>query len=93
MSIVSAIRSQFLSILIVGNDYTSREGVYSLTGRETVTVDIGIIGDDKFEHAEVFYASLSFDVVPPPRVTLQPDQTIITIINDDGKLIQCPHTQ
>ena len=66
--------------------------MYSLTGRETVTVDIGIIGDDKFEHVEVFYASLSF-VVVPPRVTLQPDQTEINIIDNDGELIQSPHTQ
>ena len=66
--------------------------MYSLTGRETVTVDIGIIEDGKFEHAEVFYASLSF-VVVPPRVTLQPDSTEINIIDADSELIQSPHTQ
>ena len=70
-----------------------QKGLYTLTGRETVTVDIGIIEDDKLEHAEVFYASLSFVLVPPPRVTLQPDQTEITIIDDDGELIQSPQTQ
>ena len=66
--------------------------MYSLTGRETVTVDIGIIEDNKFEDAEVFYASLNF-VVVPPCVTLRPDQTEITIINAEGELIHNPHTQ
>ena len=56
-----------------------------------MTVDIGIIEDDKFEHAEVFYGSLSF-VLVPPRVTLQPDQTEINIIDNNGELIQSPHT-
>ena len=66
--------------------------MYSLTGRETVTVDIGIIEDDRFESAEVFYASLSLDTVPP-RVTLQPDRTEIIIIDPEGELIKCPRTQ
>ena len=65
--------------------------MYSLTGRETVTVGIGIIEDDKFERAEVFYASLSF-VVVPSRVTLQPDRTEINIIDAGGELIPSPHT-
>ena len=59
--------------------------MYSLTGRQTVTVDIGIIEDDKFEHAEVFYASLSLDAVSP-HVTLQPDRTEIIIIDAEGEL-------
>ena len=66
--------------------------MYSLTGRQIVTVDIGIIEDDKFERAEVFYANLSLDTVPP-RVTLQPDRTQIIIIDPEGELIQCPQTQ
>ena len=57
-----------------------------------MTVDIGIIEDDKFEDAEVFYASLS-SVVVPPHVTLLPNQTEITIINAEGELIHNPHTQ
>ena len=81
-----------LSLFIAGSDYNSSGRVYSLTGRETVTVDIGIIGDNTFEHAEVFYASLSF-VIVPPRVTLQPDQTEINIIDAGGELVQSPHTQ
>ena len=81
----------FQSILIAGSDYNSTEGVYNLTGRETVTVNIGIIEDDKFEHAEEFYASLSF-VVVPPRVILQPDRTEINIIDTASELIQSPHT-
>ena len=57
-----------------------------------MTVDIGIIEDDKFEHTEVFYASLSFDEVPL-RVALRPDRTKINIIGAEGELIQSPHTQ
>ena len=60
--------------------------MYTLTGRETVIVDIGIIEDDKFEHAEEFYASLSF-VVVLPRVTLQPNLTEINIIDAASELI------
>ena len=66
--------------------------MYSLTGRETVTVDIRIIEDGKFEQTEVFYASLCF-VVVPPHVTLKDDKTEITITDADGELIHNPHTQ
>ena len=51
-----------------------------------MTVDIGIIGDSKFEHAEVFYASLSL-VIVLPRVTIAPDQTEIVISDDDSELL------
>ena len=57
-----------------------------------MTVDIGIIEDSKLEHAEVFYASLSF-VVVPPRVALQPNQTEINITDASGELVQSPHTR
>ena len=61
--------------------------MYSLTGRENVTVDIGIIEDDKFENAEVFVASLSF-VEVLPHVILHPNRTEITIIDAAGELIR-----
>ena len=77
---------------IAGSDYNSTVGVYSLTGRETVTVDIEIIEDGKLEQTEVFYASLSF-VIVPPRVALQPDRTEINLIDASSELIQSPHTQ
>ena len=75
----------FLSLLIAVSDYNSSARVYSLTGRETVTVDIGIIGDGKLEQTEVFYASLSF-VNVPPNVTITPHQTEIVISDDDSEL-------
>ena len=58
--------------------------MYSLTGRESVTVNIGIIGDGKLEQAEVFYASLSF-VNVPPNVTITPHRTEIVISDDDSE--------
>ena len=60
--------------------------MYSITGRETVTVNIGIIGDNKFEQTEVFYASLSLVVFLPP-VTLQPDRTEINITDADSEFL------
>ena len=60
--------------------------MYSLTGRETVTVDIGIIGDVKFEHTEVFYASLSF-VNISRNLTITPHRTEIVISDDDSELL------
>ena len=60
--------------------------MYNLTGRETVTVNIGIIGDDKLEQTEVFYASLSFINIPP-NVTITPHQTEIVISDDDSESI------
>ena len=56
--------------------------MYSLTGRETVTVNIGIIEDSIFELTEVFYASLSFTSVYS-NVTIAPNRTEI-VISDDG---------
>ena len=60
--------------------------MYSLTGRERVTVAIGIVDDSKFEPTEVFYASLSF-VNVPPNVTITPHRTEIVISDDDSELI------
>ena len=51
-----------------------------------MTVNIGIIGDDKFEQKEMFYASLSL-VNTHPNVTLTPHRTEITINDDDSELI------
>ena len=60
--------------------------MYSLTGRETVTVDIGIIEDDKFEQAEVFCAILSFINIRR-NVTITPHHTEIVISDDDSELL------
>ena len=51
-----------------------------------MTVNIGIINDNKFEPTEVFYASLSF-VNITPNVTITPHRTKIVISDDDGELL------
>ena len=76
----------FLSLLIAGSDYNAAARVYSLTGRETVTVNIGIIEDNVFELTEVFYASLSFTSVYS-NVTIAPNRTEIVISDDGSELI------
>ena len=60
--------------------------MYSLTGRETVTVTIGIIEDSVFELTEVFYASLSFTSVYS-NVAISPNRTEIVISDDGSELI------
>ena len=70
-----------------GSDYN---GIASLdftfdSVTRTVDASVPLIGDDIFELTELFGANLSFPGVPPPRVTLAPDNAEVTILDDDGQ--------
>jgi hypothetical protein len=69
-----------------GTDYSGfrREYTFDSTTR-TVDVSVPLIDDSTFELTELFGASLAFPGAPPLRVTLAPNTTQVTILDDDGQ--------
>ena len=72
----------FIVFAVGGSDYTAVDQVVTLTQENPSScVDIPIHPDDVFEMNETFTLRLTSDV---PTITLQPDESTVTIINDDG---------
>ena len=64
-------------------DYTSTSGTITFgPGTVEQNITIPIINDLRLELDETFTVQL---MNPPPRVTLNPAQATVTIIDDDGK--------
>ena len=74
-------------MIIGGNDYLETEPQSFIfdSSRSRHTFKITIVNDNAFELTEFFYASLRFADAAPPRVTLDPSQAEITILDDDGE--------
>ena len=51
-----------------------------------VTIPFPLIDDDVFEITEQLSASLSFEATEPARVSISPEFTEISIIDNDSKL-------
>lgn len=80
-------RNSLLDVKLGGSDY-QHPGDQSFTfdaSRTSYTFNISLVNDDVFEVAEHFQAGLRFPGAAPLRVSLQPAQAEIEIIDDDGK--------
>ncbi len=75
-------------LYIGGSDYMDNGAQVFVfnSSASSYTFSVTLIDDDIFELAEIFQADLRFvGPTPPPRVTLDPAQTRISISDDDGK--------
>ena len=73
--------------LIGGEDYTA--GPYSVTippNMTEVSFNVNITGDNLLENNETLKLSLSSSTLPD-RVTVDPSEVTVTIIDNDGKLL------
>ena len=81
-------------MIIGGNDYLDIEPQSFIfnSSRSRYTFNITIVNDNAFELTEFFDASLRFAGAAPPRVTLDPAQAEITILDDDGECLIIIHS-
>ena len=59
--------------------------MFAPAGTTTINVPVNTIGDNIGEGDEIFV--LQIDSVSPPATAGTPSQTVITILDDEGKLI------
>ena len=69
---------------IDGSDYSGLAELYTLDSTSTINVSVTITKDVIFELTELFSAHISFPGAQIPRVTLVPNSTDVTILDDDG---------
>ena len=70
-------------LLAAEHDYNSTSGITTFTpGANQQTINIPIINDLRLEDNETFTVQLTN---APARVTLDPAQATVTILDDDGK--------
>ena len=70
-----------------GSDYSGFAGLeFTFDSVTRVAVaPVSLIRDNTIELTESFGASLAFSGAPPSRVTLSPDSSQVTILDDDGQ--------